>query len=347
MVVEAVERALRGFQLRGGKLLVAVSGGIDSIVLLHASVEVANRVGIEISVGHVDHGLRIGESDEDASFVANLARELGLPGYSRRVNPRALREDSSSRSRPTLQEASRTQRYAALYDIAREANCQQIATAHTLDDQAETVLLRLFRGTGPDGLGGIPDRSPNGVVIRPLLRVCRAEIVLYASARGLSWREDSSNASPSYARNRLRLRWLPGLSEDFNPRLLRAIGNLADAQKQDSEWIESLVAEQAAARFIEEQGWLRIRGHDWSELPDALAGRLVLRALRQCGGARDASRVHIARMLEFLRSGRFGTHIELPGGVRMVCDRQGVRIGPLAPEQTHEQGPGGGVLSAC
>jgi len=341
MVVDVVERAFQGHDLRGGKVLVAVSGGIDSIVLLHASVEVASRLGVEVRVGHVDHGLRGDESDQDAVFVANFARKLGLRGYSRRVDPGALRDNRSSRSRPTLQEAARELRYGALYEIASEAECQHIATAHTLDDQAETVLLRLFRGTGPDGLAGIPDRSPDGVVIRPLLRACRAQIEEYASQQSLAWREDASNASPSYARNRLRSRWIPGLSQDFNPQLLRAISNLADAQKRDSEWIESLVARQAATRFYEEKGWMRIRGNDWQELPDALASRLVLRVLRQCGGARDASRVHLARMLDFVRSGKSGTHIELPGGVRMVCDREGVRIGPLDPNQTPDQGPVG------
>ncbi len=345
MMLEAVARALRG--MCRGKLLVAVSGGIDSIALLHACVEVARREGADVSVGHVDHGLRSDESDQDASFVAALARELGVPGYCRRVDPHLLREDSSSRSRPTLQEAARTQRYGALYDMAREAGCQQIATAHNLDDQVETVLLRLFRGTGPDGLGGIPERSPDGVVIRPLLRVSRAEIARYVAEKELSWREDSSNAKLTYSRNRLRLRWLPGLADDFNPQLLRAIGNLADAQQQDSEWIESLVSQQAAIRFTEEKGWMTIRGGDWQELPEALARRLMLRILRQCGGSRDASRVHIVRMLDFVRSGRPGTHIELPGGVRMVCDREGVRMGPLAKEQTPAHGPGGGVLSAC
>lgn len=338
MVVEVVERALQRFEVRGGRLLVAVSGGIDSVALLHASVEVAGRVGVEVSVGHVDHGLRGSESDSDAAFVAKLAVELGLPAYSRSVDPAALRENVSSRARPTLQEAARTQRYAALYEMAREAHCQQIATAHTRDDQAETVLLRLFRGTAPDGLAGIPDRSPDGVVIRPLLRASRAQIERYAAHEGLCWREDSSNSNPAYARNRLRSRWIPGLSADFNPQLLRAISDLADAQKQDSEWIESLVARQAAARFAEDEGWMRICGDDWNELPDALAGRLMLRILRQCGGARDASRVHIARMLNFVRSARTGTHIELPGGVRMLRDREGVRIGPLDSDQTPGQG---------
>jgi len=347
MLVEAVERALREFTLHDRNVLVAVSGGIDSVALLHACVEVAARVGIGLCVGHVDHGLRHTESDGDAAFVANLACELGLRSCVRRVDPRSLREQTSSRSRPTLQEAARAQRYTALYEMACEAECAHIATAHTLDDQAETVLMRLFRGTGPDGLAGIPDRSPDGVVIRPLLRIPRVEIARYASNRKIAWREDSSNANLAYSRNRLRQRWLPGLSQDFNPQLLRAIGNLADAQNEDSQWIESLVAQHAKSRFSEERGWIRIRGDDWQTLPRALAARLMLRALKQCGGSRDASRVHVARMLDFVRFGQTGTHIELPGGVRMVRARDGVRIGPLAADSDPATGPGGGVRSAC
>ena len=139
-----------------------------------------------------------------------------------------------------------------------------LATGHQADDQAETVLLRLLRGTGPDGLGGIPERSPDGRIVRPLLGVSRAEIERFARSRRLSWREDASNASERYARNRLRRRWLPGLTQDFNPRLLRAIGNLAEAQRRDSEWIISRVEQEAASRFTQEGGWLVIDAKDWA-----------------------------------------------------------------------------------
>jgi tRNA(Ile)-lysidine synthase len=219
----------------------------------------------------------------------------------------------------------------ALEELRVSTGADVIALAHTADDQAETVLLRLLRGTGADGLGGIPERSPDGRVVRPLLRVTRAEVEQYAAETGLCWREDPSNHSDAYARNRLRRHWLPGLSAEFNPRLLRAIADLAEAQRRDSDWIDDLVGREAAARFEERGGWLRI-GHDSFEaLPEALARRLVRWGLRRCGGARDTSRVHLERMLKFLRSGRVGTAIELPGGVLLGRDREGFRLGPIAP----------------
>jgi tRNA(Ile)-lysidine synthase len=212
--------------------------------------------------------------------------------------------------------------------MAAEAGCPKLATAHNADDQAETVLLRLLRGSGPDGLGGIPVQSPDGVVIRPLLRVSRRQIESYAAERAFSWREDRSNAKCDYARNRLRLRWLPGLTEDFNPQLLRAIGDLAEAQSRDSEWIAALVEQEAAVRFFPEADGLRVRAEGWDLLPEALARRLARWGLRECGAARDATRVHLERMLSFLRSGRTGSHIELPGGLRLERDREGFWLGP-------------------
>jgi len=247
------------------------------------------------------------------------------------VEPEQLRVGRSSRERPTLQEAARTLRYRALREMAVEGDCQHIATAHNANDQAETVLLRVFRGSGPDGLGGIPERSGDGVVVRPLLRVSRAEIEAYAAQRGFSWREDRSNRSLAYARNRLRLRWLPGLAGDFNQQLLMAVGNLAEAQRRDSEWIGALVEREAATRFTPEGGWLRTRAEGWDELPDALARRLARWGLRRCGGERDTTRVHLERMLAFLRTARSGARLELPGGTRLERDREGFRLGPIEP----------------
>jgi tRNA(Ile)-lysidine synthase len=254
-----------------------------------------------------------------------------MPAFSRRVEPEQLRVGRSSRERPTLQEAARTLRYRALREMAAEGSCQHIATAHNANDQAETVLLRVFRGSGPDGLGGIPERSSDGVVVRPLLRVSRTEIEAYAAQRGFCWREDRSNRSVAYARNRLRLRWLPGLAEDFNEQLLMAVGNLAEAQRRDSEWIGALVEREAVARFTPEAGWLRTRAEGWDDLPDALARRLARWGLRRCGGERDTTRVHLERMLAFLRTARSGARLELPGGTRLERDREGFRLGPIEP----------------
>jgi tRNA(Ile)-lysidine synthase len=250
MLIKALERSVTALGLAGSRGLVAVSGGIDSVVLMSALAELAPAHGLMLSVGHVHHGLRGAESDADEAFVRERAAALDLAFESERVAPGELREGRSNRERPTLQEAARSLRHAALRRMAERAGAELIVTAHNLDDQVETVLMRLFRGAGPDGLGGIAERSADGRVVRPLLAIPRADIEAFARERGLAWREDSSNASARYTRNRLRNEWLPALADAFNPQLLRAIGNLAEAQRRDSEWIEALVEQAAQAALI-------------------------------------------------------------------------------------------------
>ena len=332
MLLTCVGDAVGRLGMVGRSVLVAASGGIDSTVLVHALHELAEKNRLKLWIGHVNHGLRGADSEADAEAVQALAERLGLPVRVTAADPRPLLEGGPSRDRPTLQEAARRVRYAALRAMAGET--VTIATAHTADDQAETVLLRLLRGSGPDGLGGIPERSPDGAVVRPLLTVTRAEIERFARERRLSWREDGSNARLDYARNRLRHRWLPGLAEDFNPRLLRAIGNLAEAQRRDSEWIAAQVEREAASRFVEEGGWLRIDAKDWDALPEALSRRLARAAVQRCGAGRLVSRVHLARMLAFLRGARPGTRLELPGHLTLRRESAGFRLGPLEPAGT-------------
>ncbi|TMA31482.1 MAG: tRNA lysidine(34) synthetase TilS [Deltaproteobacteria bacterium] len=327
-VLRELERAVLRFHLRGHTVLAAVSGGLDSTVLADALASLRRRGRFTLVIAHVHHGLRA-EADDDQAAVAALAQRLGAPFAAERVEPAALRKGTSSRDRPTLQEAARTLRYAALHRIADRLGAQRIATAHHANDQVETVLLRLLRGTGPDGLGGIPERSPDGRIVRPLLRVSRADLEGYAAARALSWREDPSNASPDYARNRLRSA-LPALARDFNPQLLRAIADLAEAQRRDCEWIRAEVEREAGARFTTEGPWLRIDAKDWGALPETLSRRLAREALTRAGSARHASRVHLERISRFLCDASPGRRIELPGGVELLCERAGFRLGPLS-----------------
>ena len=162
--------------------------------------------------------------------------------------------------------------------------------------------------------------------MRPLLGVSRAEIEEYARRSDLAWREDSSNGNLRYARNRLRHRWLPGLARDFNPQLLRAIANLAEAHRRDAEWMDALVSAEAAHRFTRVGEEMQIARGGWSELPEALVRRLARRALLELGGGRDVSRTHLERFVDFLRGARPGTAIELPGGLRLACDGEGFRL---------------------
>ena len=328
MLIRAVAAAVRRFELEGRTVLVAVSGGVDSVALAHALHAVAQKSSVKLAIGHVNHGLRGAESDADEACALALAARLGVPSRAARVDPLAARAAGPSRDRPTLQEAARELRYAALQRMAEEAGAACIATAHNADDQAETLLLRLLRGTGPDGLAGIPERSRDGRIVRPLLGTTRAEIERFAAQRGLIWREDASNAKGVYARNRLRRDWLPGLARAFNPRLLRALAGLAEAQRKDAEWIETHVEREALARFAMEGAWLRIETEGWRELPEALSRRLARRALQRCGAGRLASRRHLERMDAFLRRGALRRTLELPGELRLTRDRSGVRLGP-------------------
>lgn len=332
MVVEDVERAIVGNGWTRRTLLVAVSGGVDSMVLLQALCELSSAHGLALEVGHVHHGLRGVDADRDAEAVATRARELGLRFRLEHVVPGELRENRSNRQRPTLQEAARTLRYEALRRMADECGATHVATAHTLDDQAETVLMRVLRGAGADSLGGIPEHSADGVVIRPLLSVCRQAIEAYAAERGVSWREDDSNQSDRYTRNRLRHHWLPGLSREFNPRLLRAVGRLAEAHRRDAEWIDEMV-EQATGRLAapspDGRGGLVLQKDGWIELPEALARRVVRRMLVHMHGGRDVSHAHIVRVLAFLRRDRLAgcpRTLELPGGLRIDATHDVVRL---------------------
>jgi len=333
MRLPVLRGAIARLGLRGRGVLVAVSGGLDSVALACALRELSQGYRLRLSIGHVNHGLRGAESEADQAFVEALGRTLGLPVLGERVEPERLRAVGPSRDRPTHQEAARALRYAALARMAGVAGAEHVATAHTADDQAETLLLRLLRGCGPDGLAGIPERSPDGRIVRPLLAVSRAELARFAAARGLAWREDASNASPRYARNRLRRDWLPGLAQAFNPRLLNALAGLAEAQRRDSEWIAAVVAAEAEARFSVVEGWLRIDADGWGDLSESLSRRLARRALASAGAARLVTRRHLERFDALLRAGRPGRAIELPGPLRLVRGRTAARLGPLSGEE--------------
>jgi tRNA(Ile)-lysidine synthase len=331
----ALASAARSLGLPGRRVLVACSGGVDSTVLAHGLDALSRRLELELAIGHVHHGLRGAEADGDEAAVRALAAKLAAPVEVARVDPRALREGVASRERPTLQEAARRARYRALDALAERLGAERIATAHTREDQAETVLLRVLRGAGPDALGGIPERSPDGRIVRPLLGVSREEILAYAREAGLTWREDTSNASPAYARSRLRNEWLPGLAAAFNPELLRAVAGLAEAVRRDSEWIAERVEEEASRWLsVDEQGALRIAAEPWRSLPEGLARRLARHALRRTGAGRDLSRRHLLRALGFLREAAPGKRLELPGGLVLRRERAGFVLSRPAPPGT-------------
>ncbi len=320
-----VEKALAALGVERERVLVACSGGLDSMALLHLLVACAGARRLDVVVAHVDHGLRGAASEADRKHVEAEAAALGLACHVSEIDVEAARQSQSNRARPTLQEAARTLRYRALDEIARCMGASRIATAHHLDDQAETVLLRVLRGTSSEGLGGIPEASRDGRIVRPLLGLRRSELSSYARERGLCWREDASNDDPHYARNRLRADWLPGLAEAFNPNLAEALARLADGQRREREWLEPIVAAEFDATFDRiDAGRLESPAERWTSLPEALARRLVVRAVGHLGGGRELDRRHVERALAFLREGPGapgGREIELPAPLRLRRER--------------------------
>ena len=340
MLQRVMRKRLEHWGIRDDRLVVAVSGGRDSVVLLDLVVAVSEELGLEPTVAHVNHSLRGEESDKDERFVADLARAAGLPFEVRRVDPVAVRQGGSSRSRPSLEEAARSLRRDALEAIAAEGAARWIATGHHLADQAETVMLRILRGTGPDGMAAMSPVDETRGWLRPLLDTEPGELDDWVSRRGLIYREDGSNRDPRFARNRLRHDWLPGLAEAFNPALLRKLAQLAEAHRMDLEWIESQVVMEAAERIESVSGGLRLAIDGWGEIPEALARRLVYRALSASGIGREITRGHIERSLAFLQRGRSvgrDRRLQLPEGLELRRVDEGFFLGGVERADEVEQ----------
>lgn len=220
----------------GEKILVSVSGGIDSIVLLDLLCELRKQIKMELAVIHCNHKLRGKESDDDEIFVINQAKERNLEFYSRKIDVRKF----SRIEKISIQEAARKARYLFFYEIKTSANFDKIATGHNADDNAETIIFNLLRGTGIKGLTGIPVWRKDQAIIRPLLFATRDEIRNYANSRKLNYREDSSNLKTDYRRNYIRHKIIPLVQERINPNLTYTLKKTGERFFQLEEYIKRI-----------------------------------------------------------------------------------------------------------
>jgi len=237
----------------GGRVLVAVSGGADSVALLHAMVSISRSMCLQISVAHLNHRIRGKAADEDARFVRKLARELELPCIIGRSDiPRIAGEKGVS-----LEMAAREERYRFLGDAARRAGADVVATAHTADDQAETILLRLVRGAGGTGLGGIRYRVDINdlAVIRPMLDLRKIDAISFLKGIGAAWREDASNCNVEFQRNMVRHEIMPILEARLNPGVRKALLQAGRLLRDEDEWLEMLTS-----RILQECTPVRLGG---------------------------------------------------------------------------------------
>ncbi len=314
----------------GWRVGVAVSGGPDSVLLLHFLKAMAPETGLTLSVVHFNHHLRGAESDGDEASTRDLAASLGLEflGSGAEVG-RTARERGDN-----VEAVARDLRYRYFFSLVDQGRLDRVATAHTANDQAETVLMRLLRGAGTRGLGGIYPVLESKVV-RPFLGLTRAEVMQEIGVRGLSYRVDSSNLNLRLRRNKVRAELLPLLAKEYNPEIITLLTQVADRARDDEACLERLARERAHPWRGREGREERIPIRVLSELPPALARR-VLRQMLQAvlGSMRGLTYAHIEALRRFAAEAQSGKVQTLPGG---ALARKEFSWLVLAPDSTLPQ----------
>ncbi|MGA2558453.1 MAG: tRNA lysidine(34) synthetase TilS [Terracidiphilus sp.] len=305
----------------GLRLAVGVSGGADSVALLRALDEAKSRLGLVLSVAHLHHGLRGAEADDDLAFVRQLAVDLKLTFHEARVDVAAEAKEQAE----SIEEAARRLRYAWFGNLLNEVPLDAVATAHTLDDQAETVCAKFLRGAWTEGLGGIHPvlLMATGQVIRPLLQTTRAEVESYLSELGQTWREDSSNRDVGFDRNRIRHELLPTL-ETWNPGLRGHLAQMAILARDEEAWWQGELKRLIPQVLMEGKpvrGGGRASGDGlaldvtrFAAMAPALARRLLRHAAGQLGVKLDFRATETLRELALDK--RAGQRRELAQGLR-------------------------------
>ncbi|MGI6088255.1 MAG: tRNA lysidine(34) synthetase TilS [Kiritimatiellia bacterium] len=309
----------------GEHILVAVSGGADSIAMLYLLHALAPELRLRLTVAHLNHGLRGAEADADADFVNATASRLGYPCVSTRtdIRRRARRQNVS------LEMSGRNARYEFFVKTARRLHCDAVATAHTADDHVETMLLKLARGAGPQGLCGISRRDEHrGIrIIRPLRDIWRQELLTYLRQHHLEWREDASNTDQVFLRNRVRHASLPMLARQLNPRLRQTLWRTSLIMEQENAWMNELV--RPIYHLCRLPDRLPLLNGELLKAYSLAARRRVLRLwLAEAMLPPEALNFEAVQRLEKLLAGRSGHTINLPGGYTVTREYAMLRINP-------------------
>jgi tRNA(Ile)-lysidine synthase len=341
VIIETVLKHIREQRLlqAGDRVAVAVSGGADSVALLRVLLELRQELGIVLFVAHFHHQIRGAEADADRQFVSGLAQQFQLELHSGSQDVPAY----ARVQRLSLETAARELRHRWFAELVEKGHAGKVATAHTLDDQAETVLMRILRGTGVRGLAGISPEHKEKHLVRPLLGTTRHAVEAYLNALGQPWRNDSSNLDLGHTRNRVRHTLLPLLEKDFNPAIRQTLADLAEvARAEDEYWrreIASLLprlvrhgrptrsgrsatgsASQTLALDLE-----ALRG-----LPEAIQRMVLQQTAEQLGVVLEFK--HIQQLMQLARQAKPTRQVSFPGGLLADCGLRELRFS-LEPEE--------------
>jgi tRNA(Ile)-lysidine synthase len=326
-VFAALERV--GVWRGGAKFGVAVSGGADSVALLLLFLQLKNDsrgdAPIEVAVVHFNHQLRGAAADTDEEFVRKLAGAHGLEFYLGTVDVGG----SAKRAKRNVEDAGRRERYAFFARLVEEGRVEWVATAHTMDDQAETVLAHLLRGTGLAGLGGIHPIS--GAIVRPALEIRRAELRRHLKLMKQSWREDATNRDTSKTRARIRKKLIPALEKQFQPEVVAHLATLAEQAREDEKFLDAAATGTLAAALEDSREALHIGVDELAGTAPALRGRMVRKIVKACKGHDgELGAQHVASVLQLAERGENGKSLVLPGGVEVRREKNALSFRAIA-----------------
>ncbi|MGD9083067.1 MAG: tRNA lysidine(34) synthetase TilS [Desulfobacterales bacterium] len=295
-------------------VLIGVSGGPDSVALFHLLLTLAPHFHLRLGVAHLNHCLRQIDSDKDAEFVASLSRKFYVPCYVHKTNVRKYQVENKL----SLEEAARRVRHSFLNEVAKENRFNKIALGHHFDDNAELVLMNLFRGSGPLGISAIPPVR-EGKIIRPLIQSNRSEIIAYLDQNGLKYMSDTSNRDTSFLRNRIRHDLIPLLKTFYNPKISQSLNRLASIIRSEEDWIEDVIHplfEKAALSIQDRQVVLSVS--ILNEIHVAAQRRIIRKAILKIKG--DLRRIRLTHIDSAINLSEYGPdygNIDLPDRIRI------------------------------
>ena len=331
--LSAVEAAIGHWHMldQGDTVLVGVSGGPDSVALLHSLVTLGPQWSLRLVIAHLNHQLRGATADQEAAFVGRLSESLGIPCE---IGSRDVARHGTEH-KLSLQEAARVVRYAFFDEVAAKYSAGKIALGHHADDNAESILMHLLRGTGPLGLTGIPPVR-HGRIIRPLLSLTRKEILAFLEQTGFEYVKDRSNLNTKYLRNRIRHELLPQLEERYSRNTVGALNRLASILRDEEDYwnqevrrtLRDLVLDHTPDR-------LSLMARGLSDLHPALLRRVIRHAVLSLKGElRRLGHIHVEAVARLIAAPSPSGQVDLPLGLRVIRDREEVSflLGP--PQQT-------------
>jgi tRNA(Ile)-lysidine synthase len=316
-IISIVYRTIRKYGLfeSGDSVLVGVSGGPDSVGLLHVLIEIAPTLCLKLGIAHLNHGLRGSASDREAEFVASLAERFQMAFYTEKTDVRGYRR----RHKLSLEEAARHLRYRFFAKIAEQNGFDKIALGHHQDDNAELVLMYMIRGSGPLGLSGIPPLRDGGIV-RPIMGLTRSQILDFLAEKKINAVSDASNTDNGFIRNRVRNRLIPVIKENYNPRIIETLNRQTCIIRDEEKWIETVVEPIFRNMVIAEQDdGITISVPELAGLHTGAKRRVIRRAIRQVkGNLRRIGFSHVAAVIRLSNRGPSLGTLDLPDRIRVA-----------------------------